>query len=70
MIENEHQYTVTQSRLAELERALIELREEGPEKVGPDLFRLHKHALRVQIADMTEEVKEYEAANPQPKKIK
>lgn len=62
MIKNERQYRITRSQALKFGAAIRELEKAGPApKVKPALHQAQIDALRSQMADLQEEVAEYEA---------
>ena len=62
MIENEQQYLVTQKRIAQFEESLAGLlATPRPEKLSPRLHRAMRESVESQLADLRQEVAEYEA---------
>jgi HTH-type transcriptional regulator/antitoxin HigA len=58
MIQNEHQYKVTQNKLKDLEQALVEL--EGDRKTfHPRQFSSRKKGLQLKIDSLNKEIEEY-----------
>jgi HTH-type transcriptional regulator / antitoxin HipB len=58
MIQNEHQYKVTQNKLKDLERALIEL-SEIENTLHPRQFSSRQKGLQLKINDLSQEIEEY-----------
>ncbi len=64
MIKNERQYRITKAQAERFERALVEREAEGrnlQSDVHPDFQNAEKQALESQLADLREELTEYEA---------
>jgi ribosome-binding protein aMBF1 (putative translation factor) len=67
MIENERQYLVTQKRIAQFEESLASLRATPrPEKMPSHLHRAMQESVESQLADLRQEVAEYEALKARP----
>ncbi len=62
MIKNERQYRITKAQVERFSEALDELEGETAEGLGvhPLLFKARKDAVRSQLADLEEELREYE----------
>ena len=62
MIKNERQYRITKAQAAKFERALAELSEQSGDDAGvhPLLRKAHEDALRSQLADLHQQLEEYE----------
>ncbi len=62
MIKNERQYRITKAQADRFAEALRELEGETAEDVGvhPLLFKAKKDAVRSQLADLEEELQDYE----------
>jgi HTH-type transcriptional regulator / antitoxin HipB len=58
MIQNEHQYKVTQNKLKDLERALVELLE-IENTLHPRQFSSRQKGLHLKINDLSQEIEEY-----------
>ena len=69
MIQNQHQYQVTQNKLKDLERGLIELKE-TKDALHPRQFAGRKNSLVRNIDALQEEVAEYESLKQQQTSIK
>ncbi|MGH8071947.1 MAG: helix-turn-helix domain-containing protein [Candidatus Entotheonellia bacterium] len=71
MIKNARQYQITKSQIAKLERALTQLTtgQESSGLVHPRLQRAQEDALRSQIADLREQLTEYEALRARKRKV-
>ena len=63
MIENERQYKITSAQADRFSQALRELEREVAESSGihPLLLKVRKEALQSQLADLEEDLREYEA---------
>jgi ribosome-binding protein aMBF1 (putative translation factor) len=71
MIKNTRQYQITRSQVAKLERALTQLTA-APRSGGlvhPRLQQAQEDALRSQIADLREQLTEYEALRTRKRKV-
>ncbi len=69
MIQNEHQYKVTQNKLKDLEQALAELL--GiKETLHPRKFSSRKNGLQMMIDSLRKEIEEYDALKQQQIPIK
>ena len=62
MIKNERQYRITKAQADRFSEAMRELQSETAEGLGeqPLLFKAKKDAVRSQLADLEEELREYE----------
>ena len=62
MIKNERQYRITNAQAAQFSEALCELEHNTAEELGlhPLLFKAKKDAVRSQLADLEEELRDYE----------
>lgn len=61
MIENERQYAVTKKRIAQFEGSLASLRTpSAPPNLPPRLHRAMRESVESQLADLRQEVAEYE----------
>ena len=62
MIKNERQYRITNAQAAQFSEALCELEGNTAEELGlhPLLFKANKDAVRSQLADLEEELRDYE----------
>jgi ribosome-binding protein aMBF1 (putative translation factor) len=71
MIKNARQYQITKSQVAKLERALTQVTGglESNEIVHPRLQRAQEDALQSQIADLREQLAEYEALRARKRKV-
>ena len=63
MIKNEHQYKITSAQADRFSQALRELEREVAESSGihPLLLKARKEALQSQLADLEDDLREYEA---------
>jgi HTH-type transcriptional regulator/antitoxin HigA len=64
MIQNEHQYKVTQNKLKDLEQALVEL-EGDRETFHPRQFSSRKKGLQLKIDSLNKEIEEYNVLKQQ-----
>ena len=64
MIQNEHQYKVTQNKLKDLEQALVEL-EATKETLHPRQFSSRKKGLQLKIDSLSKEIEEYNGLKQQ-----
>ncbi len=64
MIQNEHQYKVTQNKLKDLEQALVEL-ETTKETLDPRQFSSRKKGLQLKIDNLNQEIEEYNGLKQQ-----
>ena len=69
MIQNQHQYQVTQNKLKELERGLIELLE-IKDTLRPRQFSARQNSLSGMIQTLKQEIVEYESLTKQENPIK
>ena len=69
MIQNEHQYKVTQNKLKDLEQALDELFQ-IKETLHPRKFSSRKNGLQIAINSLRKEIEEYDALKQQQTPIK
>ncbi|MDJ0569933.1 MAG: helix-turn-helix transcriptional regulator [Pleurocapsa sp. MO_192.B19] len=69
MIQNEHQYKVTQNKLKDLEQALAELFQ-IKDTLHPRQFSSRKHCLQIAIDSLRHEIEEYDALKHQQTPIK
>lgn len=69
MIQNQHQYQVTQNKLKELERGLVELLE-IKETLRPRQFSARQNSLSGMIETLKQEIAEYESLTKQQNPIK
>jgi len=69
MIQNQHQYQVTQNKLKDLERGLIELKE-TKDALHPRQFSGRKNGLVSNIDILRQEIAEYESLKQQQTSIK
>ena len=69
MIQNEHQYKVTQNKLQDLEQALIELIE-SKNTLRPRQFSARKNGLELTIENLRQEIAEYDSLKTQQTPIK
>jgi HTH-type transcriptional regulator/antitoxin HipB len=71
MIKNARQYQITRSQVAKLERGLTQLTAvpRGRGLVHPRLHQAQEDALRSQIADLCEQLAEYEALRARMRKV-
>lgn len=69
MIQNEHQYKVTQNKLKDLEQALAELFQ-IKDTLHPRQFSSRKKGLQIAIDSLREEIEEYDALKQQQTPIK
>ena len=69
MIQNEHQYKVTQNKLKDLEQALAELFQ-IKDTLHPRKFSSRKNGLQIMIDSLRKEIEEYEALKQQQNPIK
>ncbi|HAL47943.1 MAG: helix-turn-helix domain-containing protein [SAR202 cluster bacterium] len=61
MIKNERQYRITKAQAAKFADALTNFRTELVEPLHPLLIKAHEDALKSQMADLEEELREYES---------
>src|SRR5262249_1790918 len=61
MIKNERQYAITKAQAEKFTRALEELARRPPSAIPPRLRQAEEDALRSQLADLREEMQQYEA---------
>ncbi len=64
MIQNEHQYKVTQNKLKDLEKALDELFQ-VKDTLHPRKFSSRKNGLQMMIDSLRKEIEEYDALKQQ-----
>ena len=64
MIQNEHQYKVTQNKLKDLEQALVELKA-TKETLHPRQFSSRKKGLQLKFDNLSEEIEEYNGLKQQ-----
>ena len=69
MIQNQHQYQVTQNKLLDLERGLIEL-EKIKDTLHPRQFLGRKNSLSRSIGTLQQEISDYESLKQQQTSIK
>lgn len=69
MIQNEHQYKVTQNKLKDLEQALAELFQ-IENTLHPRQFSSRKNSLQMTIDNLRKEIEEYDALKQQQAPIK
>ncbi|WP_019505251.1 helix-turn-helix transcriptional regulator [Pleurocapsa sp. PCC 7319] len=69
MIQNEHQYKVTQNKLKDLEQALVELLQ-IKDTLRPRQFSSRKNGLQLMIGNLSKEIEEYNALKQQQTPIK
>lgn len=69
MIQNEHQYKVTQNKLKDLERALVELIK-NKDTLRPRQFSSRQKGLQLTIDNLSQEIAEYESLKTQQTSIK
>ena len=69
MIQNQHQYQVTQNKLKELERGLVELLE-IKETLRPRQFSARNNSLSGMIETLKQEIAEYESLTKEQNPIK
>ena len=61
MIKNERQYRIAKAQAAKFAHALTNFRTELVEPLHPLLIKAHEDALKSQMADLEEELREYES---------
>ena len=61
MIKNERQYRITKAQAAKFADALTNFRTELVEPLHPLLIKAHEDALKSQMAELEEELREYES---------
>lgn len=64
MIQNEHQYKITQTKLRELEKALANL-DVNPSNLSPRLLQAEKQGIQVLIDRLRSEIVEYDRLKQQ-----
>jgi HTH-type transcriptional regulator/antitoxin HigA len=69
MIQNEHQYKVTQNKLKDLEGALVELIK-NKDALRPRQFSSRQKGLQLTIDNLSQEIEEYESLKTQQTSIK
>ncbi len=69
MIQNQHQYQVTQNKLRDLEQGLVELLQ-IKDTLRPRQLRARKHGLERTIATLQQEIAEYDSLRQQQTPIK
>lgn len=69
MIQNQHQYQVTQNKLLDLERGLVEL-EKIKDTLHPRQFLGRKNGLSKTISTLQQEIEDYEKLKQQQTSIK
>ncbi|MDJ0596438.1 MAG: XRE family transcriptional regulator, partial [Pleurocapsa sp. MO_226.B13] len=69
MIQNQHQYQVTQNKLLDLERGLVEL-EKIKDTLHPRQFLGRKNSLLRSIGTLQQELSDYESLKQQQTSIK
>ncbi len=69
MIQNQHQYQVTQNKLRDLEQGLDELLK-SEDTLSPRQFSARKHGLEKTIETLQHEIAEYESLKQQQTSIK
>lgn len=69
MIQNEHQYKVTQNKLKDLEGALVELIK-NKDTLRPRQFSSRQKGLQLTIDNLSHEIEEYESLKTQQTSIK
>lgn len=69
MIQNQHQYQVTQNKLLDLERGLVEL-EKIKDTLHPRQFLGRKNGLSKTISTLQQEISDYESLKQQQTSIK
>ncbi len=69
MIQNEHQYKVTQNKLKDLEEALVELIK-NKDTLRPRQFSSRQKGLQLTIDNLSQEIEEYESLKTQQTSIK
>ncbi len=69
MIQNQHQYQVTQNKLLDLERGLVEL-EKIKDTLHPRQFLGRKNSLSKSIGTLQQEIEDYERLKQQQTSIK
>ena len=69
MIQNQHQYQVTQNKLLDLERGLVEL-EKIKDTLHPRQFLGRKNGLSKSISTLQQEIEDYERLKKQETSIK
>ncbi|MGL5793062.1 MAG: helix-turn-helix transcriptional regulator [Waterburya sp.] len=69
MIQNEHQYKVTQNKLKDLEGALVELIK-NKDTLRPRQFSSRQKGLQLTIDNLSQEIEEYESLKTQQTSIK
>jgi HTH-type transcriptional regulator / antitoxin HipB len=65
MIQNEHQYKISQGKIKEIEESLDQLYKEK-DSLHPRQFKMRKNGLQGMLAEIQEEIKEYDALKEKP----
>ncbi len=68
MIQNEHQYKISQGKIKEIERSLDQLYKEQ-KSLHPRKFQMRQNGLQGIFADIQSEIRQYEALKEKPSAI-